>query len=369
MKNVLHTELCDILGIEYPIILAGMGNVCGPSLAAAVSNAGGLGVLGASPLMPEEITEWIRKTRTLTDKPFGVDLLMPAIVENTEAQEVSIKIPDEQADFVERLRVELGVPKDTKGMDWPMNADFAQRQLQAVLDEHPPVFATGLGTPEWVVPKVKECGIKAISIVGNVKNAVRVNARGADIIVAQGHEAGGHTGRIGTLALVPQVVDAVSPTPVVAAGGIADGRGLAAALTLGAVGAWVGTAFLATPEAGVDVYGMGFFSEEFMKYWKDNILKMTEEDTLVSRVYTGKTARAIKGEFAKMWEKSGVSYLPMPLQFLATTDLIDGLGKQGKFEYLPKFTGQAAGMIKEIKSPEQIIKEMVEEATKILGGK
>lgn len=367
MKNLINTELCDMLGIEYPVILAGMGNVSGPTLAAAVSNAGGLGVMGTTQLEPEGITEWINKARSLTDKPFGVDLLMPSsVLETGDTVEVKLEIPAEQTALVNQLKKDFGVSEDAKGMQWAMSPDFARRQVQVVIDGHPDVFAAGLGTPEWVISEMHSHGIKVISAIGNVKSALSVKEAGADIIVAQGHEAGGHTGRIGTFALVPQVVDAVSPTPVVAAGGIGDGRGLAAALALGAVGVWVGTAFLATSEAGVDVYGMGFFDEKFVNYLKERLVTSTEEDTQVTRVYTGKTARVIKSELMRRWEESGVPTLPMPLQWLAIADLLQGLAEQGKYENMALLAGQITGMIKEVKSAKQLVEEMVEDAINIL---
>ena len=220
-----------------------------------------------------------------------------------------------------------------------------------------------------MVPRLHAAGTKVISLVGNVKHTRRVVERGTDIVVAQGHEAGGHTGRIGTLALVPQVVDAARPLPVVAAGGIADGRGLVAALALGAVGVWVGSAFLPTVEASadrvVDELDLGY-SIDAMDAWKQKMLNATEEDTVVSRTYTGKTARTLRNKFTDLWEQSGMSYLPMPLQGLLHADLMAGFRRARVVDYFANFAGQITGMLKEIKPAKQVLEEMVEEASEIL---
>jgi NAD(P)H-dependent flavin oxidoreductase YrpB (nitropropane dioxygenase family) len=249
-----------LLGIEHPVILAGMGGVSTAELVAAVSNAGGLGVIGGATLSPQELRQEIRKVRALTDKPFGVDLLLPPLEDlpraegagEGEAARWRERIPPQITETVARLKRHFGLPEAPPEAMPRFSPAFLRRQVEVVLEERVPVFASGLGNPAPFVPDLHRNGAKVIALVGNVKNARRVKEGGADIIVAQGHEAGGHTGRIGTMALVPQVVDAVRPTPVVAAGGIGDGRGLAAALCLGAVGVWVGTAFLVAEESPLD---------------------------------------------------------------------------------------------------------------------
>jgi enoyl-[acyl-carrier protein] reductase II len=202
---MLKTPICDLFGIEHPILLAGMGGVSMAPLVAAVSNAGGLGVMGAAALSPDDLRTEIRKTRQLTKKPFAVDLLAP--------------LP------------EMIVP-----------------YLPVLFEEEVKIFVAGLAVPEKYVADMKAHGMKIVVMTGKVKHAIRAEQAGADVVAAQGTEAGGHTGEIGTMALVPQVVDAVK-IPVVAAGGIVDGRGVVAALALGAQGAVVGTRFIATPEA------------------------------------------------------------------------------------------------------------------------
>lgn len=381
-KKALRTKLCDMLDIEYPIILAGMGGVCGPTIVAAVSNAGGLGVLGAAGLNPDQLRDWIEKTRSLTTRPFGVDLLLPKldlppISGKFSISELKAFLPAEELAFVDRLKKEIGIP-DVEVPPLEVDSDFvlgAKKQIDVILEEQVPVFASGLGSPESIIPRAHARGMKVVGLVGNVRNARRVANSGADIIVAQGHEAGGHTGRIGTLALVPQVVDAVHPLPVVAAGGVGDGRGLVASLAMGACGVWVGTAFLLAHEAcidsprdwvtnlGVDPYDLEQWE---IDHWKDRIIAATEEDTRVTRIYTGKTGRFISNKFIEAWERAGGKTLPMPLQTLLICEAELGLRKGRMTDYISEFSGQIAGMLKERKSAKQIVDEMVEGAISIL---
>ncbi|HXG42998.1 MAG TPA: nitronate monooxygenase, partial [Dehalococcoidia bacterium] len=242
-RPVLRTPLCDMLDIEYPVILAGMGGSGGgPTMAkaelvAAVSNAGGLGVIGGVAMSVEELRQEIRKVRDLTDKPFGVDLIFPSWGQpqgSAAAAPSSLPdwrqwVPEETKRFMAQLRERFNLPDvqppGTMNPDL-FTPDYIRRKVEVVLEERVPVFASGLGSPAAYVPELHQAGAVVMSLVGNVKNARRVAEGGVDIVVAQGYEAGGHTGRVGTMALVPQVVDAVAPRPVVAAGGIGDGRGL-----------------------------------------------------------------------------------------------------------------------------------------------
>ncbi len=313
-RNPLRTKLCDMLDIKYPIILAGMGGMggptSGPELVAAVSNAGGLGVLGCAFLSPRKIDEMIRKTKQLTDKPFGVDTIIPPEVPLTgttadfkaELPSLTPSTATDEPDVIEKLRRELGVPVPSGGRgylaDMAEDAIWSQedfkRQVEVIMEHRVPVWAAALGDP---APYEKEChakGIKIIGVVASVRGARRLVKSGADIIAASGAESGGHNSRIGTMVLIPQVVDAVSPVPVVAGGGIGDGRGLVAALALGAVGVWCGSAFLGTPEA------------IYEDYHKQKILESTEDDTVVSKVITGKQARYLKNRLIDAWHKAGV---------------------------------------------------------------
>ena len=360
-KKVLHTELCDMLGVDYPIILAGMGNVSCAELAAAVSNAGGLGVLGASVWTLDEMRDEIRKTKELTDKPFGVDLLFPGGMAEAptgmagpmKVSDIKPMLPQEQVDFVEKLKKDWGVPDTDPEIPLP-TIMFPKESAEVLFEEKVPFFVSGLGFPEWLEPDAHANGMKMIHLVGNVKNAKRTAAAGTDIIVAQGTEAGGHTGRIGTLALVPQVVDAVAPLPVVAAGGIGDGRGLVASLALGACGALIGTRFVAASEA-----------REY-EYQKQKIVNAVDEDTRVTKIYSGKTLRAINNKLIEEWNASGIPTLPMPMQSLLVRDLIEGLLEADMTDYLSGLAGQVSGLITEVKSATEIMADIVNEAVDIL---
>ena len=361
-SSVLRTSICDLLGIEYPIILAGMaskGRATPPPLVAAVSNAGGLGVMGGVGLNPEEIRQKIREIHTLTDKPFGVDLLLPASlaqVEETRSavrQRLSEEYP-EHVEFVRGLMRQYNLPDTDVEDGLVLSRQLIEEQVQVVLEENVPVFAAGLGDPSSVVPQAREQGMKVIGLVGSVRNAIRQVEAGVDIVVAQGYEAGGHTGRVANFPLIPQTVDAVKPIPVVAAGGIADGRGVAAALSLGAVGVWVGTAFLVAQEC------------EIPEARKDQILVGSTEDFVVTRAYTGKTARDYKNVIIGAWDSSGLDPLPMPLQGVLMESFLKAAEEAGRFDLINNPAGQIGGMLKERKPAAQILDELIEGAVEVL---
>ncbi|MDP7469529.1 MAG: nitronate monooxygenase, partial [Dehalococcoidia bacterium] len=285
-RNILRTSLCDLLGIEYPILLAGMwvkdGRATPPPLVAAVSNTGGLGVMAGLGLEPEVLRRRIREVRTMTSKPFGVDLLLPASLSEVpeERQRVRERLQREhprQVTIARELMQKYGLPPVEEKGPAELSPPLMRRQVEVAVEERVPVLAVALGDAEWAVSLAHAQGIKVIGLAGSLRNALRQQEAGVDIIVAQGYEAGGHTGTVATLPLIPQVVDAVSPTPVVAAGGIADGRGLAASLALGAVGVWCGTAFLLAEESGL------------WQAHQEQIMAGASEDFIVTRCYTGKT--------------------------------------------------------------------------------
>ncbi|MFC2003343.1 NAD(P)H-dependent flavin oxidoreductase [Chloroflexota bacterium] len=222
-----------------------------------------------------------------------------------------------------------------------------------------------------MLPQARAHGIKIMGLVGNVKEACRVAESGVDIIIAQGYEAGGHTGRIGSLVLIPQVVDAVYPTPVVAAGGIGDGRGLVAALALGAIGVWCGTVFAASHEACVDHVEAGIYPQWEIDLRKQKILQATEDDTRITQVITGKTLRNIGNKFVQDWERrNGPILKQWPFQSVLVANLQEGIRRKQLADYVPWLpAGQVAGMIKELRSAQQIVDEMVAEAREILNEK
>lgn len=315
----MRTRLTELLDIEHPVMLAGMGGVSYSALCAAVSEAGGIGCLGASTMiMQGQMEAEIAKVRELTDKPFGVDLL-------------------------------TAMPGDML------------RQVQQIIDGGARMFVAGLGVPSDVVALCHESNVVVVNMCGKVAHAVRAVEAGCDIVVAQGTEAGGHTGKVATMPLVPQIVDAVgSQVPVVAAGGIVDGRGLAAALALGADGVWIGTRFIATPEARAV---MGY---------KDALLATEEDGTTISRAYSGKTMRVVRNSYTDWWDKNPEELLKFPEQMgrsLNDGALHLGAGAdQGDVdpdkECYP--AGQGVGSIDELVPAGDLVRRIVEEADEAL---
>lgn len=305
-----HHKLCELLGIQYPIILGGMAWAGTPELAAAVSNAGGLGLIGAGSLPSDELRRQIRRTRELTDNPFGVNI------------------------------VPLGVP--------------LPERVEVLIEEGVTIAATGFTDPTMpVVTDLRRHGIHVLAVVPTVRLARRMEAEGASVIVASGTEGGGHVGKISTLALVPQVIDAVD-IPVVAAGGIGDARGFAAALALGACGVQMGTRFLATEECPCH------------PRYKERILQAGESDTVVTGDISGKPMRVLRNRFTDEWlqkERAGIPVEEL-LQF--------GVGKiriavcEGEVDKGSMPTGQVAGIIQSVLGVKELIERMVREAGKIL---
>jgi len=343
----LRTPVCDLFGIEYPIFAAGMGGVTLAPLAAAVSAAGGLGVLGATFHTPAQLREEIRAVRRVTDRPFGVDLLIPTDI----PPDVSAKpIPPFPA-FLEDLLPEVESLRGTPPP--PLTLELARAQVEVTLAERVPVLVSALGTPEWLVRESHGAGTKVISLVGNVRQARRLADIGVDCIVAQGLEAGGHVGTVTTMVLVPAVVDAVS-VPVLAAGGIGDGRGVAAALMLGAQGAWIGTRFLATVESSAH------------DNHKKRILDVDEEGTMVSRCYTGKPSRVLRNRFTDRWKGRDAEILPMPWQRIWVEPLVAPAKAAGMVDLANFPTGQGAGAITDIPHAAEVFDRLVAETVQAL---
>lgn len=307
----LRTELCDLLGVEHPIMLAGMGGVSYAELVAAVSNAGGYGVLGMAGRGPDFIREQMRQVRELTDRPFGVDLL---------------------AASPESLTASVDV----------------------IIEEGASSFVAGLGVPMPIIEKLKKGGLKVMVVCGAVKHAVKAEQAGCDGVICQGGEGGGHTGLVGTMPLVAQAVEAVK-IPVVAAGGIYDGRGLAAALSLGAVGVWMGTRFIASREAHAGAM------------YRDVIVGATDEDTVRTRCYSGKPMRVLKNPYVEDWEKRPADIQPFPQQAMLSTreGVMGGIG--GQIEGLDQdrscfAMGQSAGGVRDVLPAGEIVRRILAEA-------
>jgi NAD(P)H-dependent flavin oxidoreductase YrpB (nitropropane dioxygenase family) len=369
---MLHTRICDTLGIRHPILLAGMGRASTPELAAAVSNAGGLGVLGAAACGPNQLRDWIRRTRALTDRPFGVDTLLPAFVRragaNAGGPPAEEMLPQHRRfarDFLAAeglpeldaaaLDEQLGRDPADRGGPRPLSREFFEAQMEVVVEERVPVYAAGLGNPEPWMERLKANGTVVLAVVGTTRHAAQVVRSGIDIVVAQGHDGGGHNSPVGTMALIPQVVDAVAGrVPVVGAGGIGDGRGVAAALMLGAEGAWIGTAFLATEEAGIS------------GPQKQALVEANDEGTTVSRSVTGKPARMVKNRWAAAYAEAGVEPLPMPYQGMVSSQVTAAALAAGRADVWGGFAGQGLGMIRAVRPAAAVMQEIVEGAERAL---
>jgi nitronate monooxygenase len=355
-----RTELCDLLGIEYPIVQSGMGNVAGPDLVAAVSEAGGLGILAGLRVLPDDLRARLREVRTLTTRPFGLNLWLhrdvlapvdPASVSETAVRAVQSTLNT----FRERLGL---APTFARPEGLP---DLFEAAFEVMLEERPAVFSTGIGTPTLeMVRRCHERGIKVIAMVATVQDAREMAAVGVDAIVAQGGEAGGHrsTGvklaspeaaSVGTMALVPQIVDAVG-VPVVAAGAIADGRGLLAALALGASGILLGTRFVATREATVP------------EFWKKSLLESEGDATTVTDVFTGLYCRTLRNTFVREYEASGAPVLPGLLQRHAAQDIYAQAASQRDPEHFPLLAGQSVGLIHDLPGAAEVVATIVREA-------
>ncbi|GIU86121.1 MAG: 2-nitropropane dioxygenase [Acidimicrobiia bacterium] len=313
----MRTRLTDMLGIEHPVMLAGMGGVSFHRLVAAVSDAGGFGTLGAATMSPEELADEMAKVRELTDKPFGVDLL----------------------------------------------AALPERMLEGsrqIVRGGASLFVAGLGVPRDIIDVLHEGNVLVASMCGKVRHAVAAVEAGCDFVIAQGTEAGGHTGTVATMPLVPQIVDAVGDrVPVVAAGGIFDGRGLAASLCLGADGVWVGTRFIATPEART------------VPGYKDALLRTPEDGTVISKGFTGKTLRAVRNKWTDHVERHPEELAPFPEQMMRAIQANAlHLGGDEHAQVDPDKecypAGQGVGAIHELVPAGELVRRFVAEAERAL---
>jgi enoyl-[acyl-carrier protein] reductase II len=309
----IRTPICDLLGVEHPVLLAGMGGVSYAEVCAAVSAAGGFGSLGMAGVPPQGIREQMRRVKDLTDKPFGVDLLT--------AQPESL----------------------TASVD-------------VIIEEGARAFIAGLGVPSAIIDQLRAAGIVVMCMAGNVRHAIKAAEAGCDVVIAQGTEAGGHTGSVASVALWPQVVDAVD-VPVIAAGGLFDGRGLAAALAMGCQGVWMGTRFIASEEAHAG------------QAYKDAIVAMSESDTVISKGFTGKTLRAIRNQTTDEWSTREAMPFAMQVAHSARNNLLGPIA--GVVDNVDPQTqclaaGQGGGAIREVLPCAEIVRRTVAEAEAVL---
>ncbi|MBN9653169.1 nitronate monooxygenase [Halobacillus sp. GSS1] len=325
------SSVIESLRIDYPIIQAGMaGGVTTPELVAAVSNAGGLGNLGAGYLAPEAMVHRIREIKQLTSRTFGVNVFVPEYPQATK-QEI-----EEANRWLAPYRTELNIQQEPRV---EQDASLFEKQIEGLMAEQIPVVIFTFGVPpREVITDLKKEGIVIIGTATTVEEAIINEEHGVDMVVAQGSEAGGHRGTfngdfdramIGTMSLVPQVADHVK-IPVIAAGGIMDGRGVKAALALGAQGAQLGTAFVTCRESGAKTQH------------KDAILKSKETETVLTSAFSGKPARSIRNSFIEEMEK-GQSHklLAYPLQNMLTKEIRKEAASQNRPEYLSLWSGQS----------------------------
>ncbi len=357
----MHTELCDRLGIEFPIFAF---THC-RDVVAAVSNAGGLGVLGAVGFSPEQLAvelDWIDEH--VGDHPYGVDTVIPGRYEGMGEldadklqADLEAMIPDEARDFARQLYADHGVPdlpEDTEApslLGWTLATAMPQIEV-ALSHDKVRLIANALGTPPpEVLDDIHAHGRLVAALCGSAHQARKHAEAGVDIVIAQGTEGGGHTGEVGSMVLWPEVIDAVAPTPVLAAGGIGNGRQVAAALALGAQGVWTGSLWLTVEEADIPPAQMQAY------------LEATTRDTVRSRSWTGKPCRMLRNDWTEAWERPDTpAPLGMPLQFMVTGEMVARHARYADKAQAVGFNpvGQIVGRLDKVRKTRDVVYELVE---------
>jgi len=355
----MKTRVCDMFGIDLPIFAFSHCR----DVVAAVSKAGGLGVLGALAFSPEQLEielNWIDEH--VDGKPYGLDVVMPAkyvgageLDPDRMGEQLKEMIPQQHRDWVDQLLAEHDVPKlpdedRSEGLlGWVH--EKGREQVQIALEHPIKLLANALGSPpKDVVDLAHEHGVKVAALCGSVPQAERHVNQGVDIVVAQGGEAGGHTGDVASLILWPDVVDAISPTPVLAAGGIGTGRQIAAALALGCEGVWTGSIWLTTAESDTGTMAM------------EKLLEAGARDTVRSRSWTGKPARMLRTEWTEAWEREdSPGTLPMPLQFMLINDAMRRINKFNVKELTTMPVGQIVGRMNKVRPVRDVMFDLVDE--------
>ncbi len=355
MSGPMHTPLCDKLGIEYPIVAF---THC-KDVAVAVINAGGFAVLGEAMHTPDHIAadiKWIRDR--ISGKPFGIDLVLPASVpEERTVEQLLAEIPQGHRDFEQQIKRKYNVPDPKQAPDLHIWGGLDQKralaQVEVVFDERVPVFASGLGSPAFLLKRAHQLGMQVWGLVGRPRQAKKQIAAGTDVIIAQGYDAAGHTGNIGTFSIVPQVVDAAreAGVPVIAAGGVTTGRHVAAALALGAAGVWTGSAWLASRESDVNLP------------LKERLIEAETDDTVYSNCISGYTMRTTRCPWHDEWLAPGAPEpLKAPLQILLSSNYIQGSLDYQRKDLMTEAAGQGIHYVREMKPARQILSDLVDEA-------
>lgn len=361
----MRTALCDDFGIDYPIFAFSHSS----AVVAAVSRAGGLGVFGALAYTVEQLAKelaWIDEH--VEGRPYGVDVVMPASAAGADlsgpdlASQLEAMIPEAHRRYVEEVLDRYGVPPLPPDLPRPRGLlgwtdQGARSQVEVALSYPIRLLVSALGPPPPdVVARCRERGIKVAALIGTPEQARKQVAAGVDVVVATGTEAGGHTGEISTLVLVPDVVDAVVPVPVLAAGGIGDGRQLAAVLALGAQGAWTGSVWLTTEES------------QLSPVVRDKLLRAGSRDTVRSRALTGKPARQLRTPWTDAWDDpNGPGALPMPLQFLLTAEAQTRIGVSANEALAGSPVGQIVSRMNRVRPAADVLRDLVQGAASAVG--
>lgn len=352
-----NSPICKKLGVKYPIF----GLAHSVDVMVAMGRAGCYPVFGAARSLPEEIEQHARQMKdALGDLPFGIDLLVPSTVgDDTDRTAAVARLPQEHREFVDTLAAKYGVPAATRKTFFSSQVRSQQlfeEQLEATLASEAHSFASAVGMPVEMIHRAKAADKVTISLVGAARHAQKAVAAGVDVIVAQGYDAGGHTGPIGTFSLIPQVVDAAGDTPVLAAGGVGHGRHVAASFALGAQGVWLGTAWLTSKEHAL------------CDALVQKLLRAQSQDTKISLSHSGKPCRIVKSDWNKAWEADGApTPLDMPQQQVLTADIIAGINEHEIEPLIYEATGQSIAWFNELRSVEEIVQRLLAESETALG--
>ncbi|MCP5028618.1 MAG: nitronate monooxygenase [Actinomycetia bacterium] len=355
----LCTPLCDRFGIQHPVF----GFAHDVATVAAITNAGGFGVYGATRRFPHEIRDELAEIRRLVgDKPFGVDLVMPpGMPEHNSRDEIEAAIPAEHKEFVRGLIERYEVPEASgpgARTRFIRSSEIEAEQLKAVMHSEVDLFACGIGAPRPAVERAKELGKTTLALIGSPRHVARAVDAGVEMLVAQGYDAGAHTGPIGTFSLVPKIVDLAGDLPVLAAGGVATGRHIAAALALGAQGVWMGTAWMLTTEHVAHMNPIAV----------DKMLAADIGDTVITRSESGKTFRQIRTSWSDEWEADGApSPLKMPYQDVLVGDLLGAIDEHSVAPLVHAGAGQSVGYFDEVKPVADLMADLVAEAEGAIG--
>ena len=355
-RSPIHTRICDMLGVQHPIFAFSHS----VDVVVAVCLAGGVGVLGATRMFPEEIESALAEIRErVGSRPFGVDLVLPQnMPERNNREDIEAEIPDGHRAFVDHLYEKYQVPRD--GQAGPRSRfvrsnEVARRQADVVLNSDVDIFAMGIGSPPEFIAAAKDAGKRVLALVGNPKHAARALKQGAEILVAQGHDSGAHTGPIGTFSLVPQITEMAGDVPVLAAGGVATGKHIVAAMAMGAVGVWVGTAWLVTKEAHT--------SGKLLP----KLLAAKSDDTVITRSKSGKTNRQLRTAYTDEWEaEDAPTPLKMPYQDILVGDLLGAIDRYEVEPLLGSGLGQGIAWFNEQTTVDDVMRKFVEEARQSL---